>query len=188
MRSKGSANLLIAVLLIGFVALVLLVGIGLMGRAKTGVNKVVALNAMVDAAWSELEDALKPRFDLIPGLVEAARRYITSDQELFKRITDARARYLSAGTSDEKVEAAGQVEGLLPQLLALPDRYPELKTVETFRALSVAVEGTKAGVAAEQARYNDAVRALNDFIATPFGRRLAQRAGVHPRPYFQPAP
>jgi LemA protein len=187
MKNKGSVASLIAVLLIGFLALVLLTGIGLMGRTKTGTKKVVALSVATDTAWAEVENALKPRFDLIPSLVEAARGYAANDQDLFTHIIDARTRYLSADTSDGKVEAASQVEGFLAQLLTLRNKYPQLKTNETFRALSVAVEGTNTGVSTAQTRYNDAVREMNEYTETPFGSRLAKKAGIQPRPYFQAA-
>ncbi len=189
MKNKGNAGSLFAVFVIGLVALVLLTGIGLMGRTKTGTKKVVALSAAADAAWAELENALKPRFDLIPGLVETARPYATDSQDLFAHIATARNAYAAAGTPEAKVEAATQLEALLPQLLALPGQYPPLQSNETFRALTTALAATAPAVSTARTHYNDAARALNDYIATPFGARLAQKSAIPPRPYSQaPAP
>jgi LemA protein len=186
MKYRGGANSLIAILLIGFLALVLLMGIGLVGRARTGERKLTALNVAADAAWAEVETALQPRFDLIPGLVETARPYATADQEMLDHLIEARKKYSSAGTPDAKVDAANEVERLLTQLLALQDKNAQLKANETFRALTVALQATEPAVAAARARYNDAIRVLNDYTNTPFTRRLVQKANIHPRPYLQP--
>ncbi len=186
MRNNGRANSLVAILLIGLLALMLLMGIGLMGRAKSGNKKVVALSAAADTAWAEVEKALTPRYDLVPGLVEVARGYATNDQDLFTRVTDARAKYLVAAGTGAEVEAANRLEGLLTQLLALQDQSPQLRGNETFRALNVALAATDPAVATARNQYNDTARALNDYLSTPFGLRLAQKSNIHPRPYFQP--
>jgi LemA protein len=187
MRYRGSANLLIAVLLIGFLSVVLLMGIGLMGRARNGAKELIALSVAADTAWANLETALNPRFDLIPGLIEAARPYATTDQDLLTNIAEVRREYIAAVTNDGKVEAASQVERLVVQLLALQDKDPQLKADETFHALATALHSTDPAVASAGARYDDAVQAIDDYAKTPFTKRLAQKIGLHPRPYFLPA-
>jgi LemA protein len=138
MRCRGRANSLIAILLIGILAMVLLIGIGLVGRARADGRKLIALSVAADAAWTEVQTALQPRFDLIPGLVEAARPHATADQELLDHLIEARNAY-SAAAPDVKVDAAGEVERLLARLLALQDKYPPVRANETYHALTVAL-------------------------------------------------
>ena len=185
MKVKGSAGSLIAVLLIGFLALALLFGIGLFGWYKSGYDKAVKLNAAADAAWAEVENSLQRRFDLIPNLVETVKGYATHEQELFEHIADARTKYFSAGTTEGKVEAANQLQGFLARLLVLQEQYPQLKANESFRDLSVALEGTENRISVARTRYNDAARALNEYTKSFFGSFFAKKTGIQPRPYFQ---
>jgi LemA protein len=185
MRNKGSAGSLIAVFFIGLLAIALFLGIGLFGWYKSGYNKAVKLSAAADAAWANVESDLQRRFDLIPNLVETVKGYATHEQELFEHIADARTKYFSAGTTEGKVEAANQLQGFLSRLLVLQEQYPQLKANENFRDLTVALEGTENRISVARTRYNDAVRALNEYTKSFFGSFFAKRAGVQPREYFQ---
>jgi LemA protein len=185
MRNRGSAGSLIAVFLLGLLALTLLLGIGLFGRHKTGYDKAVKLNAADDVAWAEVQTALQGRFDLIPNLVETVKGYATHEEELFTHIADARTKYLTAGTTRGKVEAANQLQGVLARLLVLQEQYPELKANEDFRALMVAVESSEDQISAARTRYNDAVRALNEYAKSLLGAYFCKKANVQPREYFQ---
>ena len=185
MRNKGSAGSLIGVFFFGFLALALLLGLGLFSWYKSGYDKAVRLNAAADAAWADVESTLQRRFDLIPNLVETVKGYATHEQELFEHIADARTKYFSAGTTEGKVEAANQLQGMLARLLVLQEQYPQLKANENFRDLAVQIEGTENRIAVARTRYNDAARELNEYTKSLFGSFFAKKANIQPRSYFQ---
>ena len=56
---------------------------------------------------------------------------------------------------DEKVKAAGQLEGTLSRLLLVAEQYPELKANANFRDLQFELAGTENRIAIERQRYND---------------------------------
>ncbi len=152
-----------------------------------GYNKVVALNENVKNAWSQVDTQLKRRYDLIPNLVETVKGYASHEKDVFEKLAEARKNYFSAGTVEEKAEAATQVEGFLSRLLMFRETYPELKANESFLKLQDALEGTENRISVERKRYNDAVRELNTYIKSFLGRFFAARVGVAEAKYFEVA-
>src|SRR5512147_398654 len=104
-----------------------LMGILLSATSGCGYNTMVAMRERIDAAWAQVENQLQRRNDLIPNLVEVTRGYATHEREVFERIADARARLLAGGSREERIAAANEMTSALGRLLAIAERYPDLK-------------------------------------------------------------
>jgi LemA protein len=126
-----------------------------------GYNRLIGMRETVDAAWAQVENQLQRRNDLIPNLVEVTKGYAAHEKEIFESVANARSRLLAAGTRDEKIDAAGELQGALGRLLAIAERYPDLKANVQFAKLSDELAGTENRIAVERMRYNDAVKAYN---------------------------
>jgi LemA protein len=150
-----------------------------------GYNRLVAMKETVDAAWAQVENQLQRRNDLIPNLVEVTRGYAAHEREVFERIADARAKLLAGGTREEKIAAANEMTGALGRLLAIAERYPDLKANQQFARLSDELAGTENRIAVERMRYNDAVRAYNTYIKSFPVVLYAGPFGFRPEKYFE---
>jgi LemA protein len=177
--SKGLKIALIAVAALAL--LVLLAG----GWVKRGYDNAVTMDENISASWAQVENQLKRRYDLIPNLVETVKGYASHERELFEYIADARTRYFQAGNRGERIEASQGIERALSRLLLLREQYPQLRANENFLKLQDSLEGTENRIAVERKRYNDAVRVLNTFIRTFFGRFFAALAGVEKAEYYE---
>jgi LemA protein len=163
------------------VGLVLLVG----GWMISGYNRVVTMDENVKTAWAQVENQLKRRYDLIPNLVETVKGYAAHEKGIFEHLADARTKYFQAPDVKGKIAAAGELERALSRLLLLRETYPQLKANETFLKMMDSLEGTENRISVERKRYNDAVRTLNTYIRTVFGRFFAGLAGVTKAEYYQ---
>lgn len=150
-----------------------------------GYNTMVELHEHVDAAWAQVENQLQRRNDLIPNLVEVTKGYAKHEQEIFQRVADARARLLGANTRGEKIEAANELNSALARLLAIAERYPDLKANEQFARLSDELAGTENRIATERRRYNEAVREYNAYIKKIPQRFIAAAFGFEEEKYFE---
>jgi LemA protein len=172
-------NLLIVLGVI--IALVVIVG----GWMISGYNQVVTMDESVKTAWAQVDNQLKRRFDLIPNLVETVKGYAAHEKGVFEHLADARTKYFQAPDVKGKIEATGDFERALSRLLVLQETYPQLKANETFLKMMDSLEGTENRLSVERKRYNDAVRTLNTYIRTVFGRFFAGLAGVSKADYYQ---
>ncbi|HHH76595.1 MAG TPA: LemA family protein, partial [Phycisphaerae bacterium] len=121
-----------------------------------------------------------------PNLVETVKGYATHEKELFENIANARTKYFQAGGSiSDKAQQASQLQGFLSRLIMLKEQYPELKASENFLALQIQLEGTENRIAVERKRYNEAVRAVNTYARSFFGRSFCNMAGVEKAEYFE---
>jgi LemA protein len=171
---------------IGWVLGIVLLPVVIVGGCMiNGYNHAIALSESVNASWSQVENVLQRRFDLIPNLVETVKGYAAHEKEVFTNIAEARAAYTGAGTRAEKVQAANAFESALSRLLVIREAYPELKADQNFLALQVQLEGTENRIAVERKRYNDAVKELNTYCRKFFGRLVAGWAGVREAEYFK---
>ena len=169
-----------------------ILGIGLLLGAllTTGCsyNRLVGMREGVDAAWAQVENQLQRRNDLIPNLVEVTKGYAAHEKEIFEAVANARSRLLAAGTRDEKIDAAAGLEGALGRLLAIAERYPDLKANTQFAKLSDELAGTENRIAVERMRFNDAVRAYNTAQRTFPTSLWASWFGFAPAKYFEAPP
>ncbi len=156
--------------------------------AGCGYNRLIGLRESVDAAWAQVENQLQRRNDLIPNLVEVTKGYATHEKEIFEAVANARSRLIGAGTRDEKIDAAEQLQGALGRLIAIAEAYPNLKADAQFAKLSDELAGTENRIAVERMRFNDAVRAYNTSQKTFPTNIWAGWFGFTPQKYFEAPP
>src|SRR5262245_48678586 len=130
-------------------------------------NRLVALREAIDGAWAQVENQLQRRNDLIPNLIEVTKGYAKHEKEIFEAVANARARMISAGGArDETIAASGELSSALSRLLALSERYPDLKADQQFSRLSDELAGTENRIATERRRYNEVVQEYNTATKT----------------------
>jgi LemA protein len=178
--SKGIKTLLIVI------GVIVVIGIIIISWGIGNYNRAVTMDEGVDSQWAQVENQLKRRYDLIPNLVETVKGYASHEKELFENIARMRTLYFQAKTVGQKIKASQGLEGVLSRLLLLKEAYPQLKANESFLKLQDSLEGTENRIAVERKRYNDAVRAVNTYRRTVFGRFFAAMAGVEQGEYYEP--
>jgi len=145
-------------------------------------NRLVALDENVKTAWSQVENQLQRRLDLIPNYVETVKGYAKQEREVLLEVTKARSRVAGAGSIEGKIGANNELSSALARLLVVVERYPDLKSNQNFMRLQDELAGTENRIAVERRRYNEAVRIYNttirsfptNILAGMFGFRRAE--------------
>ncbi|MFA5937060.1 MAG: LemA family protein [Candidatus Paceibacterota bacterium] len=148
-------------------------------------NSFVVSNESITNQWAQVENQLQRRFDLIPNVINTVKGITKQEQEVFGMLADARTRYAGSTSVDEKAKTAGEVESSLARLLVIAENYPELKSSESFRDLTIELEGTENRISVERMKYNDLVKSLNASIKMFPNSILASIFGVKERVYFE---
>jgi LemA protein len=161
--------------------------VAVLGLTSCSYNRLVGMRESVDAAWAQVENQLQRRNDLIPNLVEVTKGYAAHEKEIFEAVANARSRLLAAGTRDDKIDAAEALQGALGRLLAIAERYPDLKANTQFAKLSDELAGTENRIAVERMRFNDAVRAYNTSLRSFPISLWSGWFGFTPQKYFEVA-
>jgi LemA protein len=153
------------------------------GLASCGINDVPRQDEAVKAAWSEVENQYQRRSDLIPNLVQTVKGYAHQEQAVLTAVTEARAKATQMTipadiTSNPQAfhqfeQNQAQLGGALGRLLAVSERYPDLKSNENFLALQSQLEGTENRIAVARRDYIDAVQTYNTTLRTIPGRWIA---------------
>jgi len=155
------------------------------GCSGCGYNRIVSEEQQVEAAWSQVENQLQRRADLIPNLVETVKGYASHERGVFDEIAKARAAMLGASSRAEKIQTANQFEGAISKLISLTEAYPQLKADATFTRLMDELAGTENRLAVERKRYNEAVQQYNTDIKGIPGSWWAKIGGFGPKEYFK---
>ena len=159
-------------ILLGFVAVMAVLGILLALFAIGIYNKLVALRNRYKNAFAQIDVQLKRRYDLIPNLVEVAQGYMKHERETLEAVIQARNQAASAGEKaaanpgdPTAMKSLGQAEGTLTgalgRLFALTEAYPDLKANENMLSLQEELTSTENKVSFARQAYNDAVTRYN---------------------------
>ena len=178
MAGKKNTGLIVLAVVIG---LVVIGGLWMVGQR----NRLVTLEEQVDAAWSEIDNQLQRRSDLIPNLVATVQGIADQEQEVFGQIAEARARLAGAQTVGETAESYGELQGALSRLLVIVENYPVLRSNENFMRLQDELAGTENRIAVARQRYNETVRQFNTRIRLFPTSIVANRLGLEQKEYFE---
>jgi LemA protein len=141
-----------------------------------GYNTIPTLQEQAKARWSDVQNQYQRRADLIPNLVSTVQGYAAQEKNVLTAVVEARAKATqikidaSDLTDPDKIkafqDAQAQLTGALGRLLAVSEKYPELKSNANFLALQSQLEGTENRIAVARREYIDAVRAFNTSLRT----------------------
>ncbi len=148
-------------------------------------NSLVVLRQRVKNSWSQVDVQLRRRYDLIPNLVESVKGYAAHEKEVFKKVTEARARATSAQGVAAKAEADNMITGALRTLFAVAENYPQLRANENFLALQQELSQTESKIAFSRQFYNDTVMKYNTRIQLFPVNLMAGALGFGAEPYFE---
>ncbi|MBD7909759.1 MULTISPECIES: LemA family protein [Clostridium] len=140
-------------------------------------NSLVTLEQQVSTSESNIDTQLQRRSDLIPNLVNTVKGYASQEKDIFTDIANARSRLAGATNVSDQANADSQLSGALSRLLVVVENYPELKSNQNFRDLTVELEGTENRITISRQDYNTAVTNYNtkrrrfpsNIIASLFG-------------------
>ncbi|HNR63411.1 MAG TPA: LemA family protein [Thermotogota bacterium] len=127
-------------------------------------NKLVAERKKVENSWSQIDVQLKRRSDLIPNLVNAVKGYMKFESDTLEKVMNARARALGATNQKERMDAEGEVSGVLGRLLAVVENYPELKANQNVMSMQEELSNTENKISYSRQFYNDITMKYNTAI------------------------
>ena len=148
-------------------------------------NKFTSQEETVKAQWSEIQNQLQRRNDLIGNLVETVKGYAAQEREIYTQIAESRAKLAAAKTPADQIEAANQQSAALSRLLVIVENYPQLKSDQTFIRLMDEISGTENRIAVARGRYNEAARTYNTLRRSFPSNVTAKVFGFDEYPYFE---
>ncbi len=136
-----------------------------------GYNDFQKLDEQTKTAWSEVLNQYQRRADLVPNIVATVKGEAKFEQDTLTNVIEARAKATSIQVTPEmlndpaamqKFQAAqGELGGALSRLMAVSERYPDLKANKAFSDLRVQLEGTENRIAVARNRYIKDVQQYN---------------------------
>ena len=139
-------------------------------------NGLVSMNENVTGKWSQVENQLQRRNDLIPNLVNTVKG---------QAVSDARAKLGGAKTVAETTAANNEMNSALSRLLVVAENYPDLKSNNNFQQLQDELAGTENRIAVARKDYNDAVQVYNAKIKSLPTSLYAGACGFTAKDYFK---
>jgi hypothetical protein len=125
-------------------------------------NSMIDLRQRVRQGWSQVDVQLKRRHDLIPNLVQAVSGYRDYERNLQTELAQLRTQLGATppGVAGADYAACGG------SVLAIAERFPELKADKSFAALQTSLIETEQRIALARGYFNE--------IATHYNTRLEQ--------------
>ena len=153
----------------------------------------------MNAKWSQVENQMQRRADLIPNIVATVKGVAGLEERVFTKIADARSQLLSTmqnpnSTTADKIAADSKLDqalrdgGLLGtggRFLAITENYPQLKSNESFLRLQDELAGTENRLATARYDYTQAAQDYNTTRSRFPAVLIAGLMGFKEQPYFK---
>jgi LemA protein len=128
-------------------------------------NRFVKNRNVVKDAWSNIDVALKRRYDLIPNLVETVKGYAAHEKTTLESVIQARNTAMAVPSDDinAQIKAENQLQQTLRSIFALGEAYPDLKANPNFLDLQQKLNEIEENLERSRRYYNGTVRENNTY-------------------------
>ena len=151
-------------------------------------NGLVKQDENVKLNWGNLQSAYQRRLDLTPNLVSVVKASSDYERQTLEQVTAARAKALEVSASatglspenySKQEQAQGEVVNSINRVIAVIEKYPDLKSTKAFLYLQSQLEGTERRIKVSRSDFNGAVANYNkkvrgfpgSIVASVFGFR-----------------
>jgi LemA protein len=148
-------------------------------------NRLVRLRNRMQASWAQVDVQLKRRYDLVPNLVEVVKGYARHERTTLESVTAARAEAVRADGVAPQARAETTLTDALSHLLAVAERYPELRASKGFLDLQQSLVETENRIAIARQVYNDTVQTYENARQQLPTNLIASVFGFKPRSFFE---
>jgi len=159
---SGKKTRLIAIIIIALLAIFFF----------TTYNSLVKKQEAVTKTWNNVQNDYQRRLDLIPNLVSTVKQSSEYEKDVLVKLTEARAKAATLNVSGDatyenyqKSEAANnEVVASANRVIAVIEKYPDIKTTTSFLRLQDQLEGTERRIKFSRNDFNNAVMAYNKTV------------------------
>src|SRR5690554_708096 len=147
--------------LLVFLAIVLALGFFLVNIF----NRFAKNRNVVKDAWSNIDVALKRRYDLIPNLVETIKGYAAHEKTTLESVINARNAAMAVPNDDinAQIKAENQLQQTLRSIFALREAYPDLNANTNYSHLQQKLNEIEINLERSRRYYNGTVRENNTY-------------------------
>jgi LemA protein len=156
-------------------------------------NTAVQLNENVSEAWGNVQTSYQRRNDLIGNLVKTVQGAADFERNTLKDVIEARSKATQTTIDPSNItpeqlkqfnEAQGGLSSALSRLLVTVERYPDLKSNQSFLKLQDELTSTENTIQTARTRYNEAIKPYNIHVKEFPNTILAGIFGFDGKPYF----
>jgi LemA protein len=148
-------------------------------------NTFVSLQNKIEEAFSTMDVYLTKRADLVPNLVNCVKGYMTHETQTLEAVVAARNKAVSAGSHEEKIQAADELSSGISKIVALAESYPELKADTMFNNLMNQLNSLEDDIATSRRYYNGVVRQYNTKIDSFPSSIVAKQKNLVRQPLYE---
>ena len=147
-------------------------------------NGLISSRNRVDEAWSDIEVQLKRRYDLIPNIVNTVKGYASHEENVFSKVTEARASAMVAKSMKDHAKAENMLSETLKSLFAVAESYPQLQASQNFLQLQHELTDAEDKIQAARRFYNANTRDYNTKLEVFPTNLIAGTFGFTRREFF----
>lgn len=156
-------------------------------------NTAVTLNENVSEAWGNVQTSYQRRNDLIGNLVKTVQGAADFERNTLKDVIEARSKATQTTIDPSNItpeqlkqfnEAQGGLSSALSRLLVTVERYPDLKSNQSFLKLQDELTSTENTIQTARTRYNENIKPYNIHVKEFPNTILAGIFGFDGKPYF----
>ena len=142
-------------------------------------------------ALAGIDVQIKNRSNLIPNILQIAKKFMEHEKELISTVTELRTKtdkdYDSndAAAVKEHMQSASALGAQMGQLMISVEAYPDLKSDQTMQQAQLSYNEVETKIAAARRFYNSAVGQLNNSIEIFPGSIIARYANASIMPFYE---
>ena len=147
-------------------------------------NRFQRLRNAGEATLGQVKVAMKKRLDMIEQLVDSVKSYARFERDTFEKITSMRAS-IGKASAGELGRIDGESRGLLGNILAVAENYPELKTSETVVVTMNAIKELEEEIARHRYTYNNIIQEFNTMLDVIPSNFVGSSIGLQKMDYLE---
>jgi len=136
-------------------------------------NRLVKQDENVKLNWGNLQNSYQRRLDLTPNLVSVVKASSEYEKQTLEQLAEARSKAaqiattinsVSPGNYNAQEQAQGDVANSINRVIAVIEKYPDLKTTKSFVYLQSQLEGTERRIKTSRNDFNLSVAEYNKMV------------------------
>ena len=135
--------------------------------------------------FSNVDVALKKRYDLLPNLENIVKGYSNHEAITLENIAEIRESLSQKMTVTDRQRQEDKYSAVMKNALAIAEKYPELKASESYINLQNVLVEVEDNIEKARRDYNTTTRNFNSLIQTFPNNILASILGYKRRAFFE---